>query len=221
MKTDRKLHNGMTWATCLYEYRFRMEQDQDVECPWGKHGWDGWLATIEQLRSPDFSYLESGEHNPEENETILYRRIYLGSAYAASTYLYVNLANLRQKYTELMGGTCNRKTLIAWANKTLDAEEKTVRQYLDGEVYGFIVERKPLNWREDTDYLYTQLTTDEDKEWEEVDSCWGFYGSDPMENGMSEYLDPMAYVKADFVELQKREHDKIANTASFLESARD
>ena len=86
---------------------------------------------------------------------------------------------------------------------------ETVRQYLDGEVYGFIVERKPL------------VSKDDDAKWEEVDSCWGFYGDNHDENGMSEHVDPMAYVKADFIELQKREHDKIEKTASFLESARD
>ncbi len=47
----------------------------------------------------------------------------------------------------------------------LQAEVKTYDQYLTGDVYGYKVK--------DTDD-------------EELDSCWGFYGSDPAENGMLE-----------------------------------
>ena len=224
MKTnERKPYNGMKWETCLYQYRFRMEEDMNAEYPWGKHGWDGWLATIDNpCYKPDFAYLESGEHDPDNNETVLYRRIATNGIYNPDYYLWVSVGELREKYREMMTGwdfvdgknvrkpwaTCNRKTLIEWANKNLDAEEKTVRQYLDGEVYGFVIERKPL-------------VSDEETEWDQRESCRSFYGSNPNENGMSDYFDTMEYVTADFIELQKREHDKIAKTAAFLESARD
>lgn len=236
--TERKLYNGMEWATCLYQYRFRMEQDRYPSCPWGKDGWEGWLATIEQLRSPDFADLDSGVHNEETNETILYRRVAVDGFYNPDYFLYVSVANLREKYREMMTwrdfvdgknvrkhwATCNRKELLEWANKNLDSEETVVRQYIDGEVYGFIVERKPIdgtNSEEFNQWLADNLTTDEDKEWEGVDSCWGFYGDNPVENGMSEHVDPMSYVKADFVKLQKREHDKIQKVADLLQSARE
>jgi hypothetical protein len=50
--------------------------------------------------------------------------------------------------------------------ENLQAEVKTYSQYLEGDVYGFVVEEND----------------------EVVDSCYGFYGSDPRENGMSEHL---------------------------------
>mgnify|MGYP003466085841 CR=1 FL=1 len=47
-------------------------------------------------------------------------------------------------------------------------EVEVYDQYLRGDIYGF----KLLN-----------------SEGVEEDSCWGFYGSDPMENGMMEHID--------------------------------
>jgi len=54
----------------------------------------------------------------------------------------------------------------------LRSEVKTYDQYLSGDVYGFRVV-KPTKCPE---------CGDEDEE--EIDSCWGFYGDDPIENGM-------------------------------------
>ena len=59
------------------------------------------------------------------------------------------------------------------AEKCLIAEVATYDQYLTGDVYGFIVEE-----RDD----------DDDEGWEELDSCWGFFGSDVHENGMAGHL---------------------------------
>lgn len=53
------------------------------------------------------------------------------------------------------------------AVKCLKSEVSVYNQYLAGDVYGFIVE----------------------DDGEEIDSCWGFYGSDPHTNGMAGYLD--------------------------------
>lgn len=50
-----------------------------------------------------------------------------------------------------------------------ESELKTYEQFLQGDVY--------------------RLQT-LDKEGEIIDCCGGFYGSDPFENGMSEYIDP-------------------------------
>jgi hypothetical protein len=71
------------------------------------------------------------------------------------------------------------------AEKCLLAEVMTYDQYLTGDVYGFIVEER-----------------DEDDEgeeaWEEIDSCWGFYGSDVRENGMAGHLsDDLVELAAD------------------------
>lgn len=52
--------------------------------------------------------------------------------------------------------------------KCLEQEVETYDQYLVGDVYGYIV-------------------FDEDDE--EIDSCWGFYGSDINKNGIKDYAD--------------------------------
>jgi hypothetical protein len=65
------------------------------------------------------------------------------------------------------------------AEKCLIAEVATYDDYLTGNVYGFIVEEREL--LEDWDQ-------DDDEGWEHVDSCWGFYGYDPRENGMAGHL---------------------------------
>ena len=59
------------------------------------------------------------------------------------------------------------------AEKCLIAEVETYDQYLTGNVYGFIVEERD---------------EDDDSDWEHVDSCRGFYGSDVRKNGMAGHL---------------------------------
>jgi hypothetical protein len=55
----------------------------------------------------------------------------------------------------------------ALAGKCLRAEVEVYDDYLTNNVYGFIIE---------------------DENGEHIDSCWGFYGSDPRTNGMADYL---------------------------------
>ena len=57
------------------------------------------------------------------------------------------------------------------AKACLQSEVEVYDQYLTGEVYGFRV-----------------LGEDDT----EVDSCWGFFGSDPMTNGIFEHLSEQA-----------------------------
>jgi len=58
------------------------------------------------------------------------------------------------------------KSLIARAEGNLNAEVKTYDQYLRGEVYGFKVI---------------------EKNGEESDSCWGFFGTDFEKNGLIDH----------------------------------
>jgi hypothetical protein len=51
----------------------------------------------------------------------------------------------------------------------LVAEVAEYAQYLEGDVYGFVLE---------------------DENGHPVDSCWGFYGSDPFKNGMADHFAP-------------------------------
>lgn len=70
--------------------------------------------------------------------------------------------------------------------RILEGEVKTYDQYLTGDVYGFRV-LKPVT----TTWVNKNDPTEEhtEIEMEEVDSCWGFYGSDYKINGILEYVD--------------------------------
>ncbi|RLB70463.1 MAG: hypothetical protein DRH04_03520 [Deltaproteobacteria bacterium] len=54
------------------------------------------------------------------------------------------------------------------AEKAIQAEVKVYSQWLEGDVWGYVLE---------------------DDEGNEIDSCWGFYGSDPKENGIADCVD--------------------------------
>ena len=73
---------------------------------------------------------------------------------------------------------------------------KTWNQYLSGEVYGFIIEKPSTYYtitKEDLDKIldgnnYVDIdefcnNSTEEVDWEEIDSCWGYYG-DPEESGL-------------------------------------
>lgn len=64
------------------------------------------------------------------------------------------------------------------AYKALEREVDVYDQYLQGDVWGYIAEKKG---------------GDKEGEWEEVDSCWGFYGNDFKTNGMINYIDKDFY----------------------------
>lgn len=68
----------------------------------------------------------------------------------------------------------------------LKAEVSVYAQHLEGDVYGFILESRPAQvYDEDGD----PVDMDADDLWEHEDSCWGFFGRDPFENGMAEHID--------------------------------
>ena len=60
--------------------------------------------------------------------------------------------------------------------KNLEGEIESYNQYLAGDIYGFQL----------VEIVHCEHC-DRDKE-ENLDSCWGFYGSDPKENGMWEHI---------------------------------
>lgn len=76
--------------------------------------------------------------------------------------VYIEDAKILEEYGDLSIRT--KAKVLSY----LEGEVKTFGQYLQGDVYGFCTY---------------------DSEGEEIDSCWGFYGSDPMENGMAEHID--------------------------------
>lgn len=58
----------------------------------------------------------------------------------------------------------------------MEADVKVYDQYLTGEVYGFTL------------YSENPAEDDEEPDWNEEDSCWGFFGSDVMENGIEDHV---------------------------------
>lgn len=64
------------------------------------------------------------------------------------------------------------ETWRKWAIEIMEAEVEIYDQYLTGDAYGF--------------NLYSAELVEEEKEpeWNEEESCWGFFGSDMMENGI-------------------------------------
>jgi len=72
----------------------------------------------------------------------------------------------------------NSLTMYEYAERLLKGEVETYDNYLTGDVYGFIIEQRET----------VENDIDDDPEWEEVDSCWGFYGTDWFSNGMSDYV---------------------------------
>lgn len=64
-------------------------------------------------------------------------------------------------------------------------EVETLGQWMNGEVYGYVVEElhhyKRAEVDADGNFLAGEFTDAED-EWEETDSCWGFIGYDNVES---------------------------------------
>lgn len=68
------------------------------------------------------------------------------------------------------------EVLSNYAEQMLTAEVETYDQYLTGEVYGYQLE-KPV-----------KCECCGNVEYEEIDSCWGFYGDDCKKNGIADQM---------------------------------
>jgi hypothetical protein len=79
-------------------------------------------------------------------------------------YIYIDKEKALKEY----GGKIFSRQLKKRLTSYLEGEVEVYDQYLTGDVYGF------------------QLL---DPEGEEVDSTWGFFGSDPKENGMMDDIE--------------------------------
>lgn len=80
-------------------------------------------------------------------------------------FIYITWESARQEWS----GT--DAEIAEQAAKCLRAEVAIYDQFLRDDLWGFIVER------------YDEESAD----WEEINSCWGFYGSDPYKNGMIDH----------------------------------
>lgn len=57
-------------------------------------------------------------------------------------------------------------------------EVETLGQWMNGEVYGYVVEER----RDYTKVYHDGDESEEDYDWQETDSCWGFIGYDNVES---------------------------------------
>ena len=88
-------------------------------------------------------------------------------------YIFVSMKRARREWT----GT--DEEIRQYAENCLRSEVEVYDNYLTGEVYGYVIEHRD----EDAD-------PEDESSWDEVDSCWGFYGSDWKTNGIKEHLSP-------------------------------
>lgn len=79
----------------------------------------------------------------------------------------------------------------------MESQANLYGQWAWGDCYGFVLERAP----DDPD------DRDDSDAWEDIDSCWGFYGSDPEENGMADHIWPS-------VESDMRKREQFAATVA-------
>lgn len=93
-------------------------------------------------------------------------------------YIYVSKEEAFKKY-----GGITEENWKEVAYEHMEGEIGVYDQYIKGEVYGFqtyemhTVQHKDMN----TDAVWFT------HEWEEIDSCWGFYGTEFETNGLVEY----------------------------------
>jgi len=81
-------------------------------------------------------------------------------------WIYVKNKNIQHEFGSLDDGAIKK------AKNILIDEVKIYDQYLTGEVYGFVLEKKNI------------CECCKHVEWEEIDSCWGFFGEDIFKNGL-------------------------------------
>lgn len=83
-----------------------------------------------------------------------------------------------REYGYVVYGT--RSLLDSWgctADSPVEPEAKEWEAYIEGDVYGIVIERRTLTETTIFDADGDELDFDADETWTEVESCWGFYGS--------------------------------------------
>lgn len=188
-KTYTGTHEGLDW-------RLRLEIDGDLLNPREEHD-NLWTLVMKharrdlgdkQLSGPEFQeLLEEEKLVPDENCLVvpIYAYEHGGIAFSLSrTGQFADTFDAGQigvaylpfkKLAEELGS--DDEGARAKAIQNLGIELETYGQYIEGDGQGFVYEVRP-----------TGQDADDPDGWEEKDSCWGFYGSDPKENGLLDHL---------------------------------
>jgi len=169
-----------------------------------KHGVEGWLdGLIYDLVEPDDPELIPVDHKRailDKHTVMLPLYLYDHSGITMSTgafscpwdsgqvgYIYCTLEQARENWmrpdatwdTMLPQNNGPDITMREYAKLVLEGEVETYDQFISGQVYGFEVETREVE---------INLFGDEVAgEWEDGDSCWGFYGRDVEKNGMIDH----------------------------------
>lgn len=100
--------------------------------------------------------------------------------------------------------------------EALKSEVKVYDQFLQGDVYGFVVEK--LVYEFEQPVIEEVDPEDDDLPWKDADSCWGFFGDDVEESGMIEHS--KAFLLPAFKEAQSNidtwvlfKHEPVEETA--------
>lgn len=84
-------------------------------------------------------------------------------------YIYCPTSKILSEYGNADSDTLERVT------KCLDSEVETYDQYITGDVYGFKLMKR-------------EICDKNHEHFEEIDSCWGFYGNDYKTNGIFDHI---------------------------------
>jgi len=160
--------------------RIRIVLDADYQ-------WDDDMCKIAYLKSS--RYVLGTEALSSDEMSALQDRVNTGEVKALPVYAYVHSGVVlsTSQFDDIWDSGRSGFVYSEDAAVTEDMLRGYVEAYnkcLAGDTWGFVVEEavELIGQREDG-------TTVEREEWVEVDSCWGFLGSDPEQNGMKEHVE--------------------------------
>ena len=174
---DTDPESPRTWCnlgTIAYKHRRYKLGEEEISDP---------IEWLEDMLNKDRAYVYTNERLQQLGDEFLKKYIalpifiYDHSGITISTssftcrwdsgqvgYIYASLDDVRKEYGVKRVSKKTREKVVRVLQSEIDAFD----QYLTGDVYGFIIE---------------------DEDGNHIDSCWGFFGSNPMENGMSCHIE--------------------------------
>ena len=177
-------------------YRIRIEPDENSESPDKWENDDVFLIYQHRQFTIERAGFDVHEINKAEDEYYIFPvEAYIHSGISLSLF---NGTRSCRFDSSVSGYVLVRKTSFSEEDSVKVAESliSDWNMYLNGEVYGYIIEKPKTVYsitKEDFDKELSEGTTIRDleskfsisTEWEEVDSCWGYYG-DPNDTCLSE-----------------------------------
>lgn len=184
-------------------YKIKIRQDEDCKSPndWEDENlfliYDHRQFTVKRKGFEPQDIYESGLAY-EKNYWILPIEAYIHSGVSLSLFSGTKQCRWDSSVSGYILASKEEFEGLETAKTAAEGLIKTWNQYLSGEVYGFIIEKPSTYYtitKEDLDKIldgnnyididefYSNSTKEVD--WEEIDSCWGYYG-EPEESGLLE-----------------------------------